>query len=89
MKISDEDRKELWSRMDGARKHGVNGLLVDFICDLIERASGEGKQQHGYAGRTYPGAPMWTVPTGCVCPPKSEQTCQAPLCPRKAIPSPS
>lgn len=24
---------------------------------------------------------------GCICPPTSEQTCQNPLCPRKAIPS--
>ncbi len=26
---------------------------------------------------------------GCVCPPTSEQTCQSPLCPRKAVPLPS
>ena len=31
--------------------------------------------------------PEWTysvrTPMGCICPPTSEQTCEAPLCPRK------
>lgn len=28
-------------------------------------------------------APLPQVVRGCICPPTSEQTCQAPLCPRK------
>jgi hypothetical protein len=31
-------------------------------------------------GRNYP-----SVPVGCICPPTSEQTCQAPGCPRKPL----
>lgn len=31
-----------------------------------------------------PPAPAYTPP-GCICPPTSEKTCEAPMCPRKGI----
>ena len=33
---------------------------------------------------SYPPVPVF-YPPGCICPPTSEQTCQAPMCPRKPI----
>jgi len=33
---------------------------------------------------TLPPAPAFHPP-GCICPPTSEQTCQAPMCPRKGL----
>lgn len=41
--------------------------------DLVNRALGD--QRKGI-----------TIPArGCICPPTSEQTCQSPMCPRKAV----
>jgi hypothetical protein len=37
-------------------------------------------------GQYYYGHGIPIAPPGCICPPTSEQTCQAPTCPRKARP---
>jgi hypothetical protein len=39
---------------------------------------------HGQHPMQWPTAP---APMGCICPPTSEQTCQAPLCPRRGFKS--
>lgn len=53
-------------------------FCISFPCPLCNPG--------GYPMPSYhlPPAPI-SYPQGCICPPTSEKTCEAPLCPRKGL----